>query len=274
MATRRPSLHICGPVITDVLDIVRAAGRIVEQTAASGYAVATKTRGDPVTDADRRADALLKEQLRRLVPDAGWLSEETADTAERRSHERVWIVDPLDGTREFAARVPEYSVAVALVERGVPTLGVVLHPSTGDAYWAEAGCGAFRNGERIHVREGSAMLASRSEHAAGEFAPFLEHWEVTAVGSIQLKLALVAAGRAAVTVSRGPKHEWDVCAGALIVQEAGGRATDVRGEPLCFNQPRPKTHGVLAGAAGAYGRVLEQLRVVGVSSRMRELLEP
>jgi myo-inositol-1(or 4)-monophosphatase len=258
----------------DVLDIVRAAGRLVERTAASGYAVATKARGDPVTDADRGVDALLHARLRRLAPDAGWLSEETADTVERQGRERVWIVDPLDGTREFAAGLPEYAVAVALVERGAPILAVVHHPATGDCYWASARGGAFRNGDPIRVREGPLMLASRTELAAGEFAPFLEEWEVRPLGSIQLKLAKVAAGEAAVTVSRGPKHEWDVCAGALIVQEAGGHATDVRGNPLRFNQPRPKTHGVLAGAPRAYARVLERLQVVGVAARMHELGEP
>ena len=260
-------------MITDVVEITRAAGRLVERTAASGYTVATKARGEPVTDADRAADALLREQLGRLAPDAGWLSEETADTTERLGKERVWIVDPLDGTREFAAGLPEYSVAVALVERGAPVLAVVHHPATGGGatYWAEAGRGAFRDGRRLTTREGSLILASRSEHAAGEFAPFVDGWELKPVGSIQLKLALVAAGDAAATLSRGPKHEWDVCAGALIVQEAGGRATDVFGEPLTFNQPRPKTRGVLAGAAGAYGRVLDRLRIVGASDRMAEL---
>jgi myo-inositol-1(or 4)-monophosphatase len=152
----------------------------------------------------------------------------------------------------------------------VQVLGVVHNPATGDTFWAERGGGAFRNGERIHVVEGETVLASRSETGYGEFAQF-PSWHVRPVGSIEYKLALVAAGEAAVTWSRGPKHEWDVCAGALIVEEAGGIATELAGTPLRFNQPRPKVRGILAGAPSAYARALTELAAVGASERMAEL---
>jgi len=182
----------------------------------------------------------------------------------------VWIVDPLDGTKEFITGVPEYAVAVALVEDGEPVLGVVHNPVTGETFWAERGGGAVLNGQPIHVAEGRVVLASRSETKRGEFTPF-EDWEVRPVGSIQYKLALVAAGQGAVTWSRGPKHEWDVCAGALIVREAGGLATELAGTPLRYNRPRPKVRGILAGAPQAHARALAELATIGASDRMAEL---
>ena len=228
-----------------------------------------KADASPVTVADREADAILRTALLAL-DHAAWLSEETADSADRLGATRLWIVDPLDGTKEFIAGVPEYAVAIALVDHGAPILGVVHNPVTGDTFWAEKGGGAFRNGEPIRVAEGSTVLASRSELKRGEFAGF-DAWTVKPVGSIQYKLALVAAGDGSVTWSRGPKHEWDVCAGALIVEEAGGRATELAGGPLEYNRARPKVRGILAGAPETHRRALEALRKIGASDRMAEL---
>jgi myo-inositol-1(or 4)-monophosphatase len=189
---------------------------------------------------------------------------------------RLWVVDPLDGTKEFVKGIPEYTVAIALVDSGVPVLGVVHNPVTGETYWAERGSGAYThsNGhglESIGVAEGNGLLASRSEVKRGEFGPFESRWDVRVVGSIEYKLALIAAGKGAVTFSRGPKHEWDVCAGAVIVEEAGGKVTDLFGEPPRFNQPFPKTKGILAGAPAAYERALGEIRELGASDRMAEM---
>lgn len=236
---------------------------------AKGFEVLEKGDAGPVTEADRRADALLRDELTALYP-AGWLSEETADHPDRLSAEAVWVVDPLDGTKEFVKGLPEYVVAIGLVVGGVPHLGVIHNPQTADTFWAERGVGAFRNGSRIRVAEGNRLLASRTEMKRGEFAPF-DGWQVDAIGSIQNKLALVASGDAAVTLSRGPKHEWDVCAGALIVTEAGGNATDMFGAPLRYNQAFPKVPGILAGAPNAFDRALKRLQDTGASDRMIEL---
>jgi myo-inositol-1(or 4)-monophosphatase len=246
------------------------AGALIQNIRAEGFETSSKGHEGPVTRADREADSLLKQELTRLEP-VGWLSEETADDRDRLARDRVWVVDPLDGTKEFIKGLPEYSVAVALVEHGEPVLGVVHNPATGDTFAAARGLGARRNGKPIRVREGNRLLASRSETAGGEFEPFEGTWEVEPLGSIQFKLARVAAGDAAVTLSRGPKHEWDVCAGALIVEEAGGIATDVFGERLRFNQPFPKVRGIVAAAPGAYIRAREQVAAIGASDRMSEL---
>jgi len=258
-------------LLEHVRSAAAAAGARIEAIRAGGR-LATARKGDdsPVTRADRAADELLRTELTRLIP-CGWLSEETADDPLRLSQTTLWVVDPLDGTKEFLEGLPQYSVAVALVEAGEPVLGVVHNPATADSFWATQDGGAFRNGRPIQVSEGNVLLASRSETRRGEFVPFEDAWELRPVGSIALKLALIAAGEAAITLSRGPKHEWDVCAGALIVREAGGVASDVFGGPLRFNQPFPKVKGILAGAPAAYARALEQVKAVGASDRMDEL---
>lgn len=256
-------------LLEETARVAAEAGELIQRVRAEGFETARKDDRSPVTRADREADSLLKARLLALAP-AAWLSEETADSEARQGESRLWVVDPLDGTKEFTKGLPEYSVAIALVEHGEPLLGVVHNPSTRQTFTAARGHGARRNGDRIGVREGDVLLASRSEIAGGEFEPFEAGWQVRPVGSIEYKLALIAAGEAAVTFSRGPKHEWDVCAGALIVREAGGIATDLFGDALRFNQPFPKVKGILAGAPGAYERARRQIEATGASGRMAE----
>lgn len=257
-------------LLEEVRAVVREAAERIEAIRAEPFATDLKDDSSPVTRADREADALLRARLLALVP-AGWLSEETADAPERLDQRLVWVVDPLDGTKEFIQGIPEYAVAVALVEDGRPILGVVHNPATDEVIWGARGVGVFGGDVPVTVMDGTTLLASRSELKRGEFEPFQNRWNVVPRGSIQLKLAHVAAGRGAVTLSRGPKHEWDVCAGALLVEEAGGRATALFGDPLVFNQAFPKTHGVLAGAPAAYAAALARIHQVGASDRMAEL---
>ncbi len=253
-----------------MIEVVRAAGRAIEAVRAEGFEVARKGDDSPVTRADRAADALLRDALPRVVR-AAWLSEETVDDGARLGDRRAWIVDPLDGTKEFVEGVPQYSVSVGLVDEDGPLLGVVLNPPTGDVVAGVRGLGCSRNGAPVRVREGRALGASRSEMKRGEFEPFAADWDLRPIGSIAWKLALVAAGEVAATISRGPKHEWDVCGGALLVAEAGGRVADASGEPLPFNRPRPKVRGILAGAPAAFARLLDGARAAGPSDRMAEL---
>lgn len=255
-------------LVAEAVEIVASAGAEIQRV--RGGSVETKADRSPVTEADRRADDMLRQGLVGLVS-AAWLSEETADDRVRLGSSRVWIVDPLDGTKEFVAGIPEYTVAVALVENGDPVLGIVHNPATEETIVAERGSGAYLNGQRVSVSEGSVLLASRSELKHREFVPFTADWSVRPIGSIQLKLALVAAGVGAITLSRGPKHEWDVAAGALIVEEGGGIATDIDGHALRFNQPFPKTRGILAGAPRAHQRASALIQEIGPSDRMKEL---
>ncbi len=253
----------------NVIEAVREAGRTVEGVRREGFDVEEKEGQGPVTRADRRADDLLRQRLTGLR-NAAWLSEESADDPSREEADRLWIVDPLDGTKEFVEGVPQYTVAVALVEDGRTEIGVVHNPATAEIFHAVRGAGAFLNGESIRVRESQALLASRTELSRGEFDPFRETWTIRPTGSTQYKLALVAAGRGAATFSRGPKWEWDVCAGELLVREAGGRCTELLGTDLEYNKPFPKVRGMLAGAPEAHERARRRLEDVGAAERMRE----
>ncbi len=258
--------------IEAVTEIAIAAGKIIQRVRADGFEVEHKGIDDPVTRADRAADELLHNELLALFP-CGWLSEETADSPDRMDERYLWVVDPLDGTKEFIGGIPEYAVAVALVEDGSPRLGVVHNPVTGETFWAERGRGAFRatshqTGESIRVAEGNLLFASRSELRYGEFDPFVDAWEVEACGSIAYKLARIAGGDAAATFSRGPKWEWDVCAGSFLIQEAGGHAADLLGGSLLFNKPFPKVKGILAGAPDACQRAFTQIKILPPSDRM------
>ena len=207
---------------------------------------------DPVTSADRAADDSLRHDLRQAFPEYGWLSEETVDDAVRLQQETVWIVDPIDGTKEFLTGIPEFVVSIALVTDGVPVLGVIYNPSRDELYGAVRGGGTFLNGKRVFCT-GTACLAeatlvvSRSEDARGEIDPLREHLkEVRPVGSVAYKLAVVAAGAADLNVSVQPKNEWDVCAGDLLVREAGGHMVDLEGEVRRYNQADPMIRGGLA----------------------------
>jgi myo-inositol-1(or 4)-monophosphatase len=229
-----------------------------------------KSAHQPVTIADVEADALLRDALTGERPDYGWLSEESRDSPDRLHRSRVWIVDPIDGTRSFIAARPEFSISVALVDSGSVVLGVVYNPATDELFHATRGdgtflsrAGALATAVRVSERRtGSAtsratILASRSEIEAGELEPFMGRYTVQRVGSTAYKLALVAAGRGDVYVSRGPKSEWDICAGVLLVTEAGGRATDARGRDPAFNRAEPRVDGVLAAGEYWHAQLLE-----------------
>jgi myo-inositol-1(or 4)-monophosphatase len=246
---------LLGPVI----DAARAAGEKIEAVRRRGIIAREKTAGHPVTAADREADTLLRERLLALLP-CGWLSEETVDSPVRRAYSRCWIVDPLDGTKEFIAGIAEYAVSVALVQEGRPILAVIARPAADAVYHAILGGGAHRGGRVLHVREGRTLLASRTEVNNREFAPFEDAWRIEPSGSIALKLAHVAAGEASLTLSRGRKGEWDVCAGVLLVEEAGGVASDAEGRSFAFNGESGYVRGVIAGAPDAWSEGVARTR--------------
>ena len=215
------------------------------------YEVEDKGGGDPLTTADLAANAALSERLRSARPDYGWLSEETVDDKTRLSCQKTWIVDPIDGTREFVEGLPEYVVCVALCDSGVPTVGVIYNPIRDALYAALHLGGAFLNGKRIFCSETSSLtvatsIVSRSEDKRGEITPFRPHLgPVTPVGSVAYKLALVAAGETDMNFSVQPKNEWDVCAGDLLIREAGGHMLDLQGNVRHYNQADPLIRGGL-----------------------------
>ncbi|MDO8432636.1 MAG: 3'(2'),5'-bisphosphate nucleotidase CysQ [Candidatus Binatus sp.] len=230
----------------------RAAGEILRgHWRRGGYEIGSKGHDNPVTQADLEADHAIKSLLREPFPDYGWLSEETVDNDARLKCRRVWIVDPLDGTKEFIRGVPEFCVAIALIEDGVPILGVTYNPIKREMYSAARGAGCYLNSKRVHVTrtrtlKRATVLASRSETARGEWQVFHGVMKVSPTGSVAYKLALVAGGKGDATFTRSPKSEWDIASGAALVMEAGGSITDIRGRELRFNQRVVKLEGLIA----------------------------
>jgi myo-inositol-1(or 4)-monophosphatase len=240
----------------DIVRIARAlreASRILAGYFGSDLAVERKAGGDPVTEADRAAN----EALLQILPadGEGWLSEETVDDPRRLMARRVWIVDPLDGTREFVTGIPEWCVSVGLVEDGEPVAGGICNPASGETVIGAAGLGVKLNGRPAATSAragllGASVLASRSEVKRGEWERFRDApFRVRACGSVAYKLALVAAGLADATWTLVPKHEWDVAAGVALVRAAGGHVWMPTGERLRFNRPSPKLPGLIATSA-------------------------
>ena len=155
-------------LLKDTIEITKAAGAAIMQYYKSSYNIEDKSPDNPVTDADYAADTLLHQRLTDRLPEAGWLSEETVDQPDRLRKEKVWIVDPLDGTKEFIMGIPEFAVSVALVENGLPILGVIYNPASAELFYGVRGSGIFLNGSRAQVTkrnqlEGALVDASRSE---------------------------------------------------------------------------------------------------------------
>lgn len=240
--------------------VVRLAGQEIVRISKEGFKTSYKANEDPLTTADLAANRMLREAFKKAFPDDGWLSEESVDDANRLSCRRVWIVDPIDGTKEFVRGLPEYAISVALVENGVPVLGAVHNPATDELFVAVQGGGSTLNGKPIHVKladdKPMTILGSRSEMRRGEFDAFADSMDVRPIGSIAYKLALIAAGRADATFSLTPKNEWDIAGGVLLVQEAGGFVVDKSRKPFVFNQKDTLVPGVIAVSEGARDRVI------------------
>lgn len=209
---------------------------------------------DPVTDADRALDAALRAELQR--ENEGWLSEESGDDFSRLDRSRVWIVDPLDGTREFVAGIPEFCTSVAMAENGRVIAGGICNPATDEVFLGSLDGGLTYNGKPARTSvcnslEHATILASRSETKRGEWKKFAgADFTIRPMGSVAYKLALVAAGLADATFTLVPKHEWDVAGGAALVESAGGVVRTLTGEPLLCNNRSVLISGLLACGTG------------------------
>lgn len=205
---------------------------------------------DPVTEADRALDAILRKEL--LLEGEGWLSEESADDPIRLQRSRVWVVDPLDGTREFVTGIPEFCASVGFVEDGRPVAGGIYNPATDETFLGSLDSGVTYNGKLARPSqrtslEGALVLASRSEIKRGEWKAFENGvFKIRPMGSVAYKLALVSAGLADVTFTLTPKHEWDVVAGAALMQSAGGFVSTLDKSNLLANRRDPLLSGLLA----------------------------
>ena len=233
------------------IDSALAAARVVFARFTPG-AIETeyKIGHDPVTEADRAVDAVLRENL--LREGEGWLSEESVDDASRLGKRHIWVVDPLDGTREFVQGIPEFCVSIGFVEDGKPVAGGICNPATNETIIGAIDCGVLYNGRPASpsqrtTLQGSLILASRSEVKRGEWQQFMNgEYNIRPMGSVAYKLGLVAAGLADITFTLTPKNEWDVAAGAALVASAGGFVSTLENTPLVCNRKNPLLTGLLA----------------------------
>jgi myo-inositol-1(or 4)-monophosphatase len=228
-----------------------AASAVFGRFTAGAIDAEFKAGHDPVTEADRAIDAVLRKNL--LREGEGWLSEESVDDLSRLDKKHVWVVDPLDGTREFVKGIPEFCVSVGYVENGRPVAGGIYNPATRETFLGAVDAGVVYNGKPARASrranlDGALVLASRSEVKRGEWRQFeCGPLQVKAMGSVAYKLALISAGLADITFTLTPKNEWDVAAGAALVLSGGGFVKTLNHAPFTGNNRNPLLSGLLAG---------------------------
>ncbi len=242
--------------VARITEALQRAGTVLEELWEHKLDVRYKQGDDPVTEADRAVDVLLKQIL--PEPLDGWLSEETRDDPSARlGKQRVWIVDPLDGTREYVTDIPEWCVSIGLIEDGRPVAGGIHNPVKRQLVVGALGHGVTLNGAPVATRPcrslaDAEVLASNSEVKRGEWERFAdEPFRVVPCGSVAYKLGLVAAGLTDATWTLVPKHEWDVAGGAALVVAAGGSVHNLDGSAATFNHQNPKLPGFVAFSAGS-----------------------
>ena len=253
-----------------------AGGEIYRSRSTESVRVHKKSGGDAVTDAELQVNQLLFETL---VEDGdGWLSEETVDNEDRLRCSRIWLVDPLDGTREYIARIPEWCVSIALMEDGELVAAGILNPQTDELIYGSREIGVVCRQRRTPVEmkilsRKALVLASRSEVKRGEWKRFSQGpFETLAVGSVAYKLALVAAGKADATWTLVPKNEWDVAAGVALLQFAQGHPLTTEGLPPTFNRKNPLFPGLVGFSATGLERLRPFLKLLLTGHEFRDCL--
>lgn len=259
------------------IEAVSQAGVVIRQIYATDFAVRMKAKDDPVTEADMQAHLLIAKHLKTHFPEDIILSEEVLPKLEERlASKRVWILDPLDGTKDFVARNPEFAISLGLVIQNQVVLGIVYNPVTQELFWGVVGgvtgyslltdldkkfdtnilakINIFdakiqkKNSDKI------CILVSKTEMKQKLFEPFLsnshfsEKYTINSKGSIAYKLGLLTKQEAELVLSLKPKNEWDICAGIAITESLGYKAFDIKsGKSYIFNQQNTLSYGLLAG---------------------------
>jgi len=241
---------------------VRDAGDLALTTFNSALKHWTKGKDSPVSEADIAVDHLLRDRLHRIAPDAGWLSEETDDDRSRLDKRRVWVVDPIDGTRAYIAGLLDWTISAALVEDGRPVIGALFAPAENEFFSAVVAEGAMCNGQRLRASDGHSLEGARisgprriTEQLAATVPTVIA---LPRVHSLALRFARVAQGRLDAALSGANSHDWDLAAADLLVHEAAGVLTTFANERIVYNREEP-INGPLLAAGQLRHRVLRDL---------------
>lgn len=245
-------------------EAIRAAGAEALRVAADGFEIIKKPDHSPVTSADLAVNRILHAHLLSAFPGDGWLSEESPDDAIRLQKDRVWVVDPIDGTKAFINKVPEFCISVALTEKSHPVVAAIYNPSTDELFTAIQGKGLLLNGKPVDARQISTrqvpvVALSAWERQIGRFTAIDSCAQHRPMLSIAWSLALMACGRIDAVATFEPENEWDVAAGALLIDEAGGTITDGSGQALTFNRTTPRYRGIIATSPGCPASLKQEL---------------
>jgi myo-inositol-1(or 4)-monophosphatase len=217
-----------------------------------------KSKGNPVCDADLAVDSLLKERLCKIVPESGWLSEETVDDAARLGRSMIWLVDPIDGTRDYVRGRKGWCVSVALIADGLPLFAVMAAPATGQLWVAKAGAGVRCNDKRLTASQREDFTGAR---VPSDDLPKMDRdlVMVSKPNSIAMRMTMVACDRADLVATLHWGHEWDIAAAHLVAQEAGAVVTDALGGVIRYNKLVPKDFGLICCAPGIHDAAVERL---------------
>ena len=242
----------------------REAGALVRELLRRPLDIKSKGDESPVTNVDFAVDALLTERLRSARPEYAWLSEEAPDQPEERKRAaRVFMLDPIDGTAAMIAHMPQFTISIGVVEDGRAAAGAIYNPMTDELFLGASGFGATLNGAPVRATtretlEGARVIGEARRYADKRWPTPWPAMDIFARQSIAYRLGLVAAGLADATILFGFKHDWDIAAGAAIVEAAGGRISDPWGEPLTLNQPDPRAPGAVAAGAALHPLIIER----------------
>lgn len=259
--------------LKNAVDLVKEAGQILIKYYDQDYDVEFKKGDGPVTAADKASNEFITKSIAELYPEDGILSEESKDNPGRLLKTRVWLVDPMDGTREFIDKVGQFAAMIGLVENGQPVLGVVYKPTTASLYTAVKGQGAYltRDGQRsqLAVSEISDMSQMRLVVSRSHRSPLVESIKTSleiesdiSSGSVGLKVGLMVEQKADLYIHPNSKtKEWDTCAPQIILEEAGGKITDCWGAPLKYNKQNTyNIKGFVASNRQKHAQIIERIQ--------------
>jgi len=254
-----------------IVNAAHEAGALALKLRSAGLEVQYKEGDSPVTNADLATDALIKDRLTRARPDYGWLSEETADNPARRNHRRLFVVDPIDGTRAFIKDRPWWAVSIAVVEDDQPVAGVVFAPDLDETYSATADGGAWLNGTAIRASaqdlvEGCGMVGDARMFTHPAWPTPWPQMRIEARNSTAYRMCVIASGAFDATLALVPKFDWDLAAADLIAREAGAVVGDHLGRPFSYNGHKPAQPSLVCAAPRLAPLILERVRHIALTN--------